>query len=108
MSAAVLFSNGANEARAYAELALPAPAAEPPTPAETIALTEPGALPPPRVETKAAGAGPRNPAQTVLPAEGELEVELPEGLPLTEAQVIIVPPELAAQWREEAKRNGTT
>jgi hypothetical protein len=50
------------------------------------------------------GSGPRNPEQTRLP-DPEPKIELPEGLPLTVAQLVYVPPELAAQWREEAKSN---
>jgi hypothetical protein len=39
--------------------------------------------------------------------DDEPRIELPEGLPLTAAQPVFVPPELAAKWREEARRRGS-
>ena len=101
-----LRSNGEPAARAYVETAVPAPCVEPTMEAERVAIVDPRHTPTLHREGKPTGAGPRNPDQKTLRDPGELRVELPEDLPMTEAQIVIVPPELAAKWREEAKRRG--
>ncbi|MFT3770156.1 MAG: hypothetical protein QM820_32405 [Minicystis sp.] len=102
-----LCSNGRDEARAYAEMELPPPRVEPPLEMDRIAIVDPRRTPTLHLDEPPASSGPRNPEQMTPPApEDELRVELPERLPLTAAQPVIVPPELAALWREEAKKKG--
>jgi hypothetical protein len=101
-----LCSNGEPLARAYVETAVPAPRVEPLVEAERVAIVDPRHTPTLHRDGKPRGAGPRNPDQKILAVPGELRVELPDDLPMTEAQIVIVPPELAARWREEAKMKG--
>jgi hypothetical protein len=98
-----LRSDGENEARAYVEVDVPPSRVEPTIETERVAVSDPRRTPTLRLDERPRGSGPRNPAQTTLPGPEELRAELPEGLPLTKAQLVIVPPELAAKWRAEAK-----
>jgi hypothetical protein len=104
--ARTLRSNGETEARAYVEAEVPAPRAEPALDAERVEIVDPHHTPTLHLDKQQKGSGPRNDEQTRLREPGELSVELPDGLPLTASQLVIVPPELAAQWREEAKKAG--
>jgi hypothetical protein len=123
-------SEGRDAARVYVEAEVPPSRPEPPLIDERVALLDPRRTPTLRGDDPPRSAGPRHPAQQAprceigpdsLPsaprpgggaaapareAGGEPSVELPEGLPLTAAQPVFVPPALAARWREEAKRGG--
>ena len=101
----MLRSNGENEMRAYVEVEIPAPRVEPTLEMDRIALFDPEDAKAVEGQEPPKSSGPRNPDQMQLP-DPEPKIELPEGLPLTVAQPVYVPPELAAQWREEAKRKG--
>jgi len=101
-----LRSNGEPAARAYVETAVPAPCVDPVIETERVAIVDPHDTLTLHRDSKPMATGPRNPDQKTLAPPGELRVELPDDLPMTEAQIVIVPPELAARWREEAKRNG--
>jgi hypothetical protein len=99
-----LRSNGEDEARAYAEMDAPPARLDPTLEMERVAISDPRATPTVQIEGKREHAGPRNPEQATLPTPEDLVVELPERRPLTEAQPVVVPPALAAKWREEARR----
>lgn len=98
-----LRSNGENVARVFVRLEIPA---SPPGPAMQIervqivdprhTATMPGGPPSSRPE-------PRNPEQMVFPAPKPPGVDLPDALPATKAQRVLLDPELIAQWRAEAK-----
>ncbi len=97
----VLRSNGQNEAHAYAMLDVPPSRPEPPVDLERVHLRDPR-----RVPTAPIGAvltGPRNPEQRVWPAPAPPGVDLPDALPATKAQRVLIDPDLIAQWRAEAK-----
>jgi hypothetical protein len=98
-----LRSDGAPEARAYAEIDVPAAGHEPTLEMERVRVLDPRHTPTLHVDAPRT-SGPRNPEQCSLPEPTELRVELPDGLPLTEPQRVIVPPELIAQWLAEAER----
>src|SRR5262249_15432548 len=98
----VLRSNGENEARAYAEVEVRPSGPEPEAVAERVEIVDPRHTS--TVRRGVRRAGPRNPAQKALPGEKLPSVELPDGRPATKAQRVIIDPELAAQWRAEAKR----
>jgi hypothetical protein len=103
-----LRSDGENEASAYVEADVPSSRVEPTIEMERVAVSDPRRTPTLRLDERPRASGPRNPAQKTLPGPEELRVELPERRPLTKAQPVIVPPELAAKWREEAKKRGGT
>lgn len=106
---AVLRSDGEDQARAYVESEVPPSRAVPEVAGERVAIVDPRATTTVRRYEGATGSGPRNPDQKSPPRDEDDEpsVELPEGLPLTAPQSVFVPPELAAKWREEARRKGT-
>lgn len=96
----ILGSNGQKEARVYTVMPLPS---SPPAPAveiERVRLLDPRQTST-VVSGTSASTGPRNPeqrlAQQVAPG-----VDLPDGLPATKAQRVLLDPELVAQWRAEA------
>jgi hypothetical protein len=102
----VLESNGKLEARAYAIVVLrPAPP-EPAAELERVLILDPrqattvvpGAVP--------SGTGPRNPDQKVPSPARSPAIELPDALPATKAQRVLIDPELVAQWRAEAQKRG--
>jgi hypothetical protein len=101
-----LRSNGETEASAYVETVLPASRAEPALEEERVAIVDPRHTPTLRLDKPPQTSGPRNEAQATLPEPGELAVELPDARPTTTSQLVVVPPELAAQWREEARKAG--
>ena len=104
-----LRSDGQDQASAYVEVEVPPSRVDPTLDAERVALLDPEETPKPPRAAPPKGSGPRNAEQTRAPScEDDLDVELPEGLPLTAAQLVFVPPELAAEWREEARRKGMT
>ncbi|APR86228.1 Hypothetical protein A7982_11577 [Minicystis rosea] len=76
---------------------------------DRVAFVNPRHTPTLHLGAATLGSGPRNPEQVAPPApEDEPRIEMPEGLPLTAAQPVYVPPELAARWRAEAKQKGET
>ena len=102
-------SDGQDQASAYVEVEVPPSRIDPTLDAERVALLDPEETPKPPSDAPPKGSGPRNAEQMRAPSgEDDLDVELPEGLPLTAAQLVFVPPELAAEWREEARRKGMT
>ena len=101
----VLRSNGEDEMRVYAKLDLPPRRVEPEVKREDrVQLTDPRQTSTAR--RSARRAGPRNPqARTLPPAEtARLAVELPDGLPMTKAQRIVLDPAVVARWRAEARQ----
>lgn len=98
----MLWSNGQNEARAYASAEVrrshPAPVME----SERVQIVDPRhtlTLPsgPPCF-----GSAPRNPDQKVWALPRPAGIELPDRRPATKAQRVVLDPELVAQWRAEA------
>lgn len=100
-----LRSQGESQASAYIEAELPPSRVEPTLELERVALLDPRRTPTLHSDDPPKSSGPRNPEQMRLP-DPEPSVELPEGLPLTVAQPVYVPPELAEKWREEARQKG--
>ena len=104
-----LCSEGQSQASAYVEVEVPPSRVEPTLDMQRVELLEPSETPEPPHDAPPKSTGPRNPHQTRAPTDkDEPRIELPEGLPLTAAQRVFVPPELAAEWREEARRKGMT
>jgi hypothetical protein len=99
----VLRSNGGNEERAYAVLALPPTRTEPAAETERVRIAEPRHTSTLRRAEVRRGAEPRNPDQKTWPLPEPPGVDLPDGLPATKAQRVRIDPALAAQWREEAR-----
>jgi hypothetical protein len=101
---ATLRSDGEDQLSAYVESEVPPSRPEPAVEVERVAFVDPRRTPTVRLNDGRKGSGPRNPEQTALPGDDEPRIELPDGLPLTAPQQVYVPPELAAKWREEAKK----
>jgi hypothetical protein len=102
----VLESNGKNEARAYAVVVVRPAHPEPAEEVERVQIVDPrhattvtGVAP--------AGSGPRNPQQRSPSPAKPPEIDLPDALPATKAQRVLIDPELVARWRAEAEEKGT-
>jgi hypothetical protein len=98
----IVTSNGRNVARAYLVVAVPLPRPEP-----ALELYRVRSVDPRQTPTLAKGAarpasGPRNPDQRTAALPRPPGIELPDGLPATKAQRVLIDPELVAQWRAEA------
>jgi hypothetical protein len=105
----VLRSNGGNEERAYAVLALPPTCPEPTGEAERVQIVDPRHTSTVRSGDARPGSGPRNLDQKTWPPPKPPGIELPDGLPATKQQRIYIDPALVAEWREEARmREGGT
>ncbi len=99
----MLRSNGENVARVYAKVELRASPPEPVLATERVQIVDPrntSTLPGGPPSSRAA---PRNPEQKVFPAPKPPGIELPDALPATKAQRVLLDPELVAQWRAEAR-----
>ena len=103
----VLRSNGENEARVHATVELPVRRVEPTVNQgeARVQIADPQQTSTVRRSARRAGAGPRNPQAKVLPpaATAPPAVELPDGLPATKAQRVILDPEVVARWRARAR-----
>jgi hypothetical protein len=99
----VLESNGQNEARAYAVMEVPPPRVVPPVDAERVQIGDPRQVVTAPSGTRRPGLGPRNAEQASWPLLGPPGVDLPDALPATKAQRVLLDPELVARWRVEAK-----
>lgn len=105
----VVSSNGQHEARAYVETEVPRRRLEPTVEVDRVVIFDPRRTPTLHLDDAPPASGPRNPEQVSPPApEDEPRIEMPEGLPLTAAQPVYVPPELATRWRAAAKQRGET
>lgn len=103
----IVSSNGQPEARAYLETEVPPRRLDPTVEMDRVAVFDPRRTPTLHLDDAPPVSGPRNPEQVAPPApEDEPRIEMPEGLPLTAAQPVFIPPELAAKWRAEAKKRG--
>jgi hypothetical protein len=89
----VLKTEGEASARAYAEAAVPGATLCPTVEMDKVRLLPPTQTPTTRLGDLAKRAGPRAPDETTKPAPKPL-VDLPEGRPVTEMQVIEIDPEL--------------
>ncbi len=103
-----LWSGGQNEARVYAVLDVPEPRPEPSMPPERVYVVQPQRASTLRKGAAPVGSGPRNPDQRVWPPPPPPGVDLPDGLPATKAQRVLIDPELISQWREEAEMEQST
>jgi hypothetical protein len=101
----VLESNGKNEARAYAVVALQPAHPEPAAELERVQIVDPRLAATVVTGTVPAGSGPRNPEQKLPSPAKPPEVDLPDALPATKAQRVLIDPEVVARWRAEAKEN---
>jgi hypothetical protein len=97
----VLESHGRNEARAYAVLDVPPARPEPPMAEERVLVVDPRTTS--TVRAARAASSPRNADQKAWPLPPPPAIDLPDGLPATEAQRVHIDPELVARWRAEAK-----
>jgi hypothetical protein len=98
----VLRSNGENEARAYVEVEVP-----PSPPAPAVEIDRVRIVDPRDTVTVRRGAPrstPPNPQQRVWPPQAPPAVDLPDALPATKAQRVILDPALVARWRAQAAR----
>jgi hypothetical protein len=97
----ILRSNGENEARAYAKVELrPSPPA-PPVDLERVQIVDPRDTV--TVRRAAPRSGPRDPEQRVWPPPPPPAIDLPDALPATKAQRVILDPALVARWRAARK-----
>lgn len=102
----VLRSNGETELRAYVVTAVPQRCGEPVPSAARVEILDPRTTPTVQGRPVRRGPAPRNPELTGWPAPSAPLLDLPDGLPATKTQRVIVAPELIAQWREEARNQG--
>ncbi len=98
----MVHSNGKNEARAYAVVAVRASRPEPTIEVERVQIVDPRHTSTVQLSTSPAGAGPRNLEQTAWPTPEPPAIDLPDRLPPTKAQRVFLDPALVARWRAEA------
>src|SRR5262249_18221798 len=94
---------GQNEARAYAVMEVPPPRPEPRAEADRVRLADPRRVATAPNGTRRPGPGPRNPDQDAWPLPPPPGADLPDALPATKAQRVLLDPDLVARWRAEAK-----
>jgi hypothetical protein len=103
----MLWSNGKNEARAYAQAEVRRSPHAPAMESERVQIVDPR-----HTSTMPMGppclGSPRNPDQKVWALPQPAGVELPDRRPATKAQRVFLDPELVAQWRAEANMKETT
>jgi hypothetical protein len=102
----VLESNGQNEARAYAVVVVPPAHPEPEEDLERVQIVDPRHATTAVTGGAPAGSGPRNPEQRSPSPAKPPEIDLPDALPATKAQRVLIDPEVVARWRAEAKEKG--
>ena len=100
----VLRSNGENEARAYAVIDLRPSRREAAPEVERVRIIDPRHASTVRRCVPGTGSGPRNAAQMAWRPSKPPGIELPDALPATKAQRVLIDPELIAEWRAEAQR----
>jgi hypothetical protein len=99
----VLRSNGENEVRAYAVVDLWPSHVEGAAEIERVLISDPRHTSTVRCGVGGTGSGPRNPAQMAWRLPKPPRIELPDALPATKAQRVLIDPELIAEWRAEAR-----
>ena len=99
----VLRSNGENDARAYAVVELRPSRFEAAGEIERVRIVDPRHTSTVRRGAPGTGSEPRNPAQMAWRPPKPPGIELPDALPATKAQRVLIDPELLAEWRAEAR-----
>jgi hypothetical protein len=99
----ILRSNGEDEARAYAVVELRPSPPEVAAELERMRLIDPRHTSTVRRGSARTGARPRDPAQMAWRPPRARGAELPDALPATKAQRVLIDPELLAEWRAEAR-----
>jgi len=99
----VLRSNGENELRAYAVILLRPSPVDAIAEIERVRIIDPRHTSTVRRGSPGKGSGPRNAAQMTWCPPKPPGIELPDALPATKAQRVIIDPELLATWRAEAR-----
>lgn len=99
----VLRSNGENEVRAYAVIDLRPSRREAALEMERVRIVDPRHTSTVRRGSLGTGSGPRNAAQVAWRPPNPPGIELPDALPATKAQRVLIDPELIATWRAEAQ-----
>ncbi|AUX26039.1 uncharacterized protein SOCEGT47_065920 [Sorangium cellulosum] len=99
-------SQGEDAAKAYAVGEVAPRPLHPTVEMERVHIADPRRVPPPRGDERR-GSGARNPEQRAPLADvGAPSVTMPEGLPVTKRQPIVIDSELLAQWHGERGGRG--